>query len=194
MPSVLACPGCAANKCTSTLRRITLGGRELHECLACAGLWLDTNTVLALETDAASRAAFNASSATAATHTIMNATPANAILQPVRYRRCPVCADVMGRVNVARISGVVVDRCHEHGTYFDVDELHQLVRFLEGGGIDRARTRERQALADERRQMNFMRDLERRKQRFEVVPESERGSPVATTILALLANKLFERH
>lgn len=191
IPTVLACPGCAANKCTSSLQRITIGAREVHECLACAGLWLDTQSVVALETDAAARAPFSVSLAADPSNKSASITPKVA---PIRYRRCPVCADVMSRVNVARISGVVVDRCNEHGTYFDVDELHELVQFLEGGGIDRARARERQALAEERRQMNFTLDLARKKQRFEVVPDSERGSPVATAILKMLANSLLDRH
>lgn len=192
-PTVLACPGCASNKCTSTLQKLSMGDRVVHECLACAGLWLDTQTVGALETDASSRAAFTVSSASAKTVAHEHSSRVNSAAQPVRYRRCPICADVMGRVNVARISGVVVDRCNDHGTYFDVDELHQLVQFFEGGGIDRARARERQALADERRQVNFMLELEHKKQRFELESDSGRGSPIANAILSLLANKLMDR-
>jgi hypothetical protein len=155
---------------------------------------MDTQSVASLETDAAARAPFSVSLASVASSEQRESARKKLTEAPVRYRRCPVCADVMLRVNVARISGVIVDRCNEHGTYFDVDELHQLVQFLEGGGIDRARARERQALSDERRQMNFMLDLERKKQRFEVVPDSERGSPIATAILKLLANSLSNRH
>lgn len=55
----------------------------------------------------------------------------------------------MNRVNFARVSGAVVDVCKGHGTFLDRGELHQIVRFIQQGGMDRARQAERQRLADE---------------------------------------------
>ena len=98
----------------------------------------------------------------------------------------------MSRINVAKISGVIVDRCQEHGTYFDIDELHQLVQFLENGGVDRARTREREALADERRHLQFLKELEQKQTRFEASPRSEAPSLTATSLLVVFARKLLD--
>jgi Zn-finger nucleic acid-binding protein len=46
---------------------------------------------------------------------------------------------------------VVVDICKGHGTWFDRDELSEIVRFVRGGGLEAARAMEKQQLADERR-------------------------------------------
>lgn len=48
----------------------------------------------------------------------------------------------MNRVNFARISGTVVDVCKGHGTFLDAGELHRIVTFINGGGLDRARQRQ----------------------------------------------------
>jgi len=40
----------------------------------------------------------------------------------VRYLMCPVCKQPMNRSNFARASGVLVDVCPRHGTWFDDGE------------------------------------------------------------------------
>ena len=50
-------------------------------------------------------------------------------------------------------SGVVVDVCKGHGTWFDRDELQQIIEFIRGGGLDVARAREKQDLEDERQRL-----------------------------------------
>jgi len=39
------------------------------------------------------------------------------------------------RLNFGRTSGVVVDMCREHGTWFDSGELPKILAFLKGGGL-----------------------------------------------------------
>jgi Zn-finger nucleic acid-binding protein len=56
----------------------------------------------------------------------------------------------MNRINFGRMSGAIVDVCRGHGTFLDRGELHQVVRFIQQGGLDLARKAERQELADER--------------------------------------------
>ena len=50
-------------------------------------------------------------------------------------------------------SGVVVDICKGHGTWFDREELSRIVEFIRGGGRDAARAREKAALEEERRSL-----------------------------------------
>ena len=69
---------------------------------------------------------------------------------------------MMNRVNFAKSSGAVVDVCKGHGTFLDRGELHQIVRFIQGGGIDRARASEREQLKEEQRRL---RDLQREQSR-----------------------------
>lgn len=68
----------------------------------------------------------------------------------VVYRRCPVCEAMMARRNFARISGVILDSCPEHGTYFDHGELPDVVEFVRGGGLELAQRKENEELARER--------------------------------------------
>ncbi len=171
---------------------MNVGTLAMNECRGCHGLWLDARTVAKLERDADARATFTVTQSTFAGAPGNSHQNVRGNTSPIRYRRCPICADVMSRVNVARISGVIVDRCQEHGTYFDIDELQQLVQFLENGGVDRARTREREALADERRHLQFMKELEQKQMRFEASPRSEAPSFTASALLSALAHKLLD--
>jgi hypothetical protein len=40
-----------------------------------------------------------------------------------------------------------------HGTWFDQEELQQVVEFIRGGGLEVSRRREKQELADERQRL-----------------------------------------
>ena len=71
-------------------------------------------------------------------------------------RRCatspaPICAKLMNRMNFGKRSGVVLDSCAKHGTWFDADELRRVVEFVRDGGLDRARAIEKEQLEEERR-------------------------------------------
>lgn len=59
----------------------------------------------------------------------------------VRYVACPVCHAIMNRKNFGAGSGVVVDVCSKHGTWFDSGELPRVLAFVESGGLGRARQR-----------------------------------------------------
>jgi Zn-finger nucleic acid-binding protein len=71
----------------------------------------------------------------------------------VRYVACPACGSMMNRRNFGGGSGVVVDVCAKHGTWFDDGELPRVLAFVESGGLARARERdaaEREAAAREK--------------------------------------------
>lgn len=70
----------------------------------------------------------------------------------VRYIHCPVCRKMMNRQAFARISGIVIDVCKSHGLWFDGGELAEVVRFVESGGLERAREREISELTERQRQ------------------------------------------
>ena len=134
-----ACPrGCGP------LTPVQLGGVELSECGGCGGVWLSEATFQRLCADGERQATLLAGAAAA---------PRGAATASggVRYLPCPQCAAMMNRVNFARVSGVVIDSCREHGVWFDADELRRVVEFVRAGGLDVARGREREALAGERR-------------------------------------------
>ena len=112
----LPCPSCPGD-----LTPAQVGGTAARECARCGGLWLDRATLDALNAGHARQESVLAHSAT---------TAARAEGQE-RARRCPVCGTLMGRRNYGRESGVAVDACPEHGTWFDADELQHVVRFMQ---------------------------------------------------------------
>jgi Zn-finger nucleic acid-binding protein len=136
--SILKCP-----RCRIDMSSITLGAEQMRECETCGGLWLD---VAAFEKICASReeqsavlgGASHAPDRTAASET------------KIRYVPCPQCNQLMNRINFARCSGVVVDICKGHGTWFDRDELSSIIQFIRDGGLELARQKEKMDLEDER--------------------------------------------
>jgi Zn-finger nucleic acid-binding protein len=57
------------------------------------------------------------------------------------YIPCPCCSSLMNRKNFGGMSGVIVDVCKKHGTWFDVGELPRVLDFVASGGLDRTRQR-----------------------------------------------------
>ena len=75
------------------------------------------------------------------------------VVSKVSYVPCPECSQLMNRINFARCSGVIVDICKGHGTWFDRDELSRIVEFIRAGGLEAARTKEKSQLEDARRRL-----------------------------------------
>jgi Zn-finger nucleic acid-binding protein len=134
------CPRCQTN-----MDAVVLGGSTVRECPKCEGLWTDTETLREICTNQEKQSAVLGMPAQLPTNEGV------AIEQQIRYLRCPVCADLMNRVNFANFSGVIVDVCRQHGTWFDHDELRRIVEFIRAGGMDKARQREIQNLEEDRR-------------------------------------------
>jgi Zn-finger nucleic acid-binding protein len=58
----------------------------------------------------------------------------------------------MNRVNFAGRSGVIIDTCRGHGTWFDRDELQHIVEFIRSGGLEKAREQQIEQLEQARQQ------------------------------------------
>ncbi len=80
----------------------------------------------------------------------------------VRYIRCPACSQPMNRKNFAGKSGIIVDICREHGTWFDRGELPLLLAFAASGGTARARQQQIEDEERSRRQAEIARDTAKR--------------------------------
>jgi len=145
--STLPCPrGCG------TLRALSLGGVALNECEHCSGVWLAQPDFQKLCAEEERRAVFLGAEAQA-----HRAAPGG--VATVRYVPCPLCAKLMNRINFGKRSGIVVDGCAKHGTWFDADELRRVVEFVRDGGLDRARAVEKEQLEEERRRLALAHDL-----------------------------------
>jgi Zn-finger nucleic acid-binding protein len=137
-PAEAKCPHCAGG-----MLHGDVGGLTVHECGACFGLWLDRASFDAVCRDRERQATVLAERPS--THA-----PGSWDAAQVRYRKCPVCTQLMNRMNYAGCSGVIVDVCSRHGVWFDRNELQRVVAFIQNGGHDRARRREKEELVRER--------------------------------------------
>ncbi len=149
------CPDCRLD-----LVAHAFGAVGYAECPRCSGLFLRREAFEAVTKDADTRAKVRLAEPPAATATPSPAAPAkgaSGVLPAVRYRACPACAKLMNRSNYGGGSGIVLDACRDHGLWFDRGELAAIVEFLEKGGWDRIRAREKEKLAEE------VRNLENRK-------------------------------
>lgn len=124
---------------------MVIGASNVRECPKCEGIWTDTETLRQICADREKQAAVLGMP----THLPSN--EGVELEKQIRYLPCPVCGDLMNRVNFANFSNVIVDVCREHGTWFDRDELRRIVEFIRAGGMDQARAREIQNLEADRR-------------------------------------------
>ncbi len=55
---------------------------------------------------------------------------------PVRYVPCPVCKELMNRKIWGSYSGIIIDKCYKHGTWYDDGELTKIQEYVASGGIE----------------------------------------------------------
>jgi Zn-finger nucleic acid-binding protein len=149
------CPACGARRaragggdrkarcsaCFGLMHDVQIGDTGLMECEKCHAQWVDTATFEHISADRDAQTAVLGR---------YGAPPASAAAAAeVRYRRCVACGKMMNRINFGRVSGTVVDVCKGHGVFLDVGELHQIVVFLQSGGLDRARQQQIEELKEE---------------------------------------------
>lgn len=136
------CPGCRG-----TMRDVQVGDTAMLECERCHAVWVDAATFEHLCANRESQAAvlhqFGATAARAETREI------------VRYRKCVACGTMMNRLNFGKLSGTIVDVCKGHGTLLDAGELNAIVRFIQGGGLDRARQRQIEDLKEQEQRLRM---------------------------------------
>jgi hypothetical protein len=123
--SELHCPDCSL-----PLKSFSAGGSgRLLSCEGCGGQLVSHELLRALLEER---------------QVLGNAVPSatvprsNPLLKPVRYRPCPQCAQMMNRKNFGSSSGIVIDVCTVHGSYFDAGELPRVLAFVKRGGLRRA--------------------------------------------------------
>ena len=121
----LRCPCC---ECWMTPREV--GGTEIYECPKCFGLWApeDRFDLLVERATAAANARVGEGSSE-----LPRVDGGNPMESAVEYRRCPSCDALMNRRNFQKRSGVIIDRCHEHGTWLDAHELERIAGYVLSG-------------------------------------------------------------
>src|SRR3979409_1362905 len=141
--SVLKCP-----RCKTDMSSITLGTMAMRECEKCVGLWVEVAAFEKICADREEQSAVLGTASPAPSHQAPSSDT-----EEIRYVPCPQCGQLMNRINFARCSGVIVDICKGHGTWFDLDELSGIVQFIRRGGLEASRQKEKRELEFQREQL-----------------------------------------
>ena len=114
---LLRCP-----RCHKALARASVHDELVDACQHCDGLFVP-HDVLARMVKAAH-----------ATES-PNEEPRPALDRDVRYLGCPRCGETMQRMNFGTRSGIIVDVCRAHGTWFDRGEIEAVLDYVSNGGL-----------------------------------------------------------
>ncbi len=133
-------------RCREALSAVVVGKATLDECKRCGGVWADAQAFARILKDGEAQADV------LGTAQVVPAGDASVNAQP--YVPCASCGRLMNRLNFARCSGVLIDVCKGHGTWFDRDELRRIVTCVRDGGLTRARRNERDEVDEARRRLH----------------------------------------
>ena len=129
------------------MHEVLVGTTHVIECSQCEGIWVDVETLQQISADREKQAFVSSLPAVIALDQPLQ------LEKTIRYVPCPVCHELMNRVQFAQCSHVIVDVCKPHGTWFDKDELRRAVQFIRAGGLDKARSQQIEQLKDEQRSL-----------------------------------------
>lgn len=134
-------------RCRVEMNPVVIGKTELRECPRCEGLWVDGPALQQICADREQQSAVLGIAGT------VPAAQSVEIEATIQYVPCPLCNQLMNRVNFAHCSHVIVDVCGLHGTWFDRDELRRIVEFIRAGGLEATRAKEMRELEEQRRRL-----------------------------------------
>lgn len=129
-PPARVCP-----RCSGGLRRRALADVHVEECPGCKGVFVEIGLIPRI-VDALDLGG-----------EVMSTYPRGAVPMAVEpqgptYLKCPRCSGIMNRRLFATGAQVIIDRCIEHGIWFDAAELRAVADFAAGGGMERAASRD----------------------------------------------------
>ncbi|MFN0277899.1 MAG: zf-TFIIB domain-containing protein [Pyrinomonadaceae bacterium] len=148
-------------RCRKQLDPLQIADVQLKECQKCGGMWTDVETFEKVCADREQQSAVLGFIGSRE----LTAEP----LSKISYVPCPKCKQLMNRSNFAKASGVIIDICKQHGVWFDADELPKIIAFIQKGGMDIARQREKLQIREER-------DRLRDEQRKQAIQEQRFGA------------------
>ena len=117
-------------KCNVDMKIIKHDNVETDECPSCGGIWVDRveeKEVLEMEP-----MVFTADDV----NCFRKMYKSVGKQEEIRYFKCPRCQQMMWRKNYMSHSGIIVDKCNEHGTFFDKGELEKAMEFIKFGGVE----------------------------------------------------------
>jgi Zn-finger nucleic acid-binding protein len=133
--SAASCP-----RCSVKMFAVKVGKTGVGECRKCGGLWVDAESFEQICRDREDQEQILGPAAPVKDRPKIETPPGR------MYVPCPVCAKLMNRINFGNCSGVIIDWCKDHGSWFDKDELSHIVAFIQKGGLKKSRAREQERL------------------------------------------------
>lgn len=130
-------------RCNHPLEVAPGDDKRTHECPRCGGMFVPRDVFAEIMTAAEIGGRLRDVPALALDMRMRTGGPGG-VLGDVRYLPCPLCHGSMNRVNFGKVSGVIVDVCQAHGSWFDAGELTRVVAFVASGGFEKTRARERE--------------------------------------------------
>lgn len=112
------CPRCTHRPPLETVRR---AGQALESCGTCDGAFVARATLDQVSRDPERRRRLREALAVDG--------PQTPVTHDVRYLPCAICDERMTRRNHGGRSGIIVDVCIHHGTWFDATELARALSF-----------------------------------------------------------------
>jgi Zn-finger nucleic acid-binding protein len=126
-----------------------MGQNSLNSCTQCGGLWVSKSVFQAICTRQEEQ------EAVLGFEPVCLQVPAVQEQKTQRtYIPCPECGKLMNRKNFSG-SGIVLDWCRDHGSWFDRGELQRIVQFIRDGGLKKAREREQLKLKEEEERLRI---------------------------------------
>ncbi|MBX7054509.1 MAG: zf-TFIIB domain-containing protein [Pyrinomonadaceae bacterium] len=132
-------------RCGIRLEMLQIAETTVRECGRCDGLWADVGTF--------ERLCSESEQSSAVLGFIGGREPKALPAAKISYVPCPDCGQLMNRSNFARASGVIIDICKTHGVWFDAGELPRIMEFIQKGGMEAARQKERFELEEQRKRL-----------------------------------------
>lgn len=138
-------------RCEVILTPVLIARTPIEECGSCGGIWLDRDIFQSILDDKERQEKIRVYPSSGETGDPQSTQPNGRMYVP-----CPECGELMLRKNFLGCSGVVVDWCKQHGTWFDRRELQQIINFIQEGGFQKARALELAKLQEEQNRLKEM--------------------------------------
>ena len=101
-------------RCRVVMNAVVIGGSPLRECPRCEGIWADADALHQICEDQEKQSAVMGMAGPVVKPESQDVED----ISTIHYIPCPVCGDLMNRVNFAHCSHVIVNVCGRHGTWF----------------------------------------------------------------------------
>ena len=120
------CPVCNINT-----EIIDLAGVELDYCYKCSGIWFDKGEINEFQNAISDQNLCNEMA-----KSLKDLSVPNRDINRADYLNCPVCSQLMSHKKFVEVSGIILDRCPEHGTWAEQEDLAKILEIIGSGKIE----------------------------------------------------------